>query len=132
MLVQGLDGDKVVRIHLGNNSAHQYAASDGASIDYRHSGSARSGKSHRGVLHPSEYVDTEEMQRQLEAEFGYTLTEVREAFAPGPLPARLRERRDHLDQVMRQIKESGGNMTQLARYLGISPRTVARAAKRHG
>lgn len=83
---------------------------------------------HRGILHPDEYYDVEELRRQVEAELGCPVAEAAELYGRGrgPLPAALRPRRAELDRRLANAE----NLAVLARVLGVPERTLQRAAQR--
>lgn len=80
---------------------------------------------HRGVLHPDEYVDEAVLQSLVERELGYPYEQIRSAYpdTPGSIPVDLRQLRDKIDSRLLALSRSGGNMTALARALGwpLSP-----------
>lgn len=80
---------------------------------------------HRGILHPDEYVNEPLLRQMVEAELGFTYEEVAAAYpdTPGSIPKELRQLRDKIDARLLALSRSGGNMTALARALGwpLSP-----------
>lgn len=91
--------------------------------------------SHRGILHPDEYVDKPRLVSTLERELGFTIADVRAVYCQGrPSRAKL-ELRARVDARMLELAEAGGNMALLARLLGYyvhngSCSTLARAMAR--
>jgi hypothetical protein len=99
-------------------------------------------RSHRGVLHPDEYVDTEELRSAVEAELGFSYDEARAVYRQGRMTEAQLELRARIDARLLELAEAGGNMLALARCLGwringgrsgeggASCRTMERALKR--
>jgi len=87
---------------------------------------------HRGVLHPDEYVNTEVLRRAVEAELGFTVAQLHEVYtrAGGPLPVALRDLRAAIDARLLALSESGANMLKLAEVTGLAYRTVKYALAR--
>lgn len=92
--------------------------------------------SHRGTLHPSEYVDGFELRVQVEAALGYTYEEVLSVYRKGPLSADQRELRGKLDARLLALSDAGGNMVELGKALGFKdnpgghPRAIKNALGR--
>lgn len=76
--------------------------------------------SHRGVLHPDEYVDEEVLRAAVEAELGFTYDDVHSVFRQGRLSASQGELRAQLDARLLALSRSGANMLELARLLGLA------------
>lgn len=73
---------------------------------------------HRGILHPEEYVDLGKVGADVEDRMGYTLLEIHEVYGAGrPTPERMK-RRSEIDYELLGIQEKGGNMSLLAMVLG--------------
>lgn len=75
--------------------------------------------SHRGVLHPAEYVDVLHLMELVEAELGFTYEEVYSVYRQGPLSADQRELRGRIDARLLALSRSGGNMNALGAVLGF-------------
>lgn len=78
--------------------------------------------SHRGVLHPDEYVDEDLLQQMIEDELGFTYEQIRSAYpdTPGSVSLPLRELRSQIDARLLALLRAGGNMLAFARALGWS------------
>jgi hypothetical protein len=76
---------------------------------------------HRGVLHPDElkWLDWGRATAMVEAELGYTITELRSVYRQGPLSGEQRELRGCVDARLLALSRSGGNMTLLGRLIGF-------------
>lgn len=87
-------------------------------------GSLRGGgtTSHRGTLHPEEYVDHALLGARVAERLGFTLDEVRAVYRQGRMGAGDRALRDRIDARLLDVFESGGMMTDLARALGWAVR----------
>lgn len=81
--------------------------------------------SHRGVLHPDEYVDTDALADAVAHELGFTMDEIRAAYRPGRPRADVLDLRARVDARLLEVAEAGGNMVELGRALGwvMSPPT---------
>jgi hypothetical protein len=86
--------------------------------------------SHRGVLHPDEYVDWNRVVFEAENRLGYTLADLWDAYCQGPKSAAQREHRAGIDAALLAISEAGGNLTALAHVMDMRPETFARAVAR--
>lgn len=75
--------------------------------------------SHRGVLHPDEYVDPDTLQGLVERELGFTYEQVRSVYRQGPLTADQRELRGQIDARLLALSRTGGNLSLLGRLLGF-------------
>jgi hypothetical protein len=77
---------------------------------------------HRGVLHPDEWewLDWRRAAAMVEAELGFTITEVRSVYRQGRLSDEQRELRARVDARLLSISQAGGNMAMLGRVLGFS------------
>jgi len=82
----------------------------------RHSGGLTS---HRGVLHPEEYVDDDRLIALIEAELGFTYDEIRSVYRQGRKSDSQRELRERIDARLLALSRSGGNLTELGRRLGF-------------
>lgn len=85
---------------------------------------------HRGVLHPDEYVDFFELREQVEADFGFTYAEVSAAYKQGRPTAEQRQLREKIDARLLALSRAGGNMDQLGKALGLPERTLDSALAR--
>lgn len=87
--------------------------------------------SHRGVLHPDEFVHAEALEALLEENLGVSLDEFDEAYrsrgrpSPEALATRVK-----VDRVFLEVVEDGGNVEELARILGIARARIYDAAER--
>ena len=107
---------------LGRLSAESRDAlfSDGWSVVSIKGGDEEGGvTSHRGVLHPDEYVDSDTLRVLVERELGFTYEQVRSVYRQGPLSADQRELRGHIDARLLALSRSGGHMAELGRALGF-------------
>jgi len=75
---------------------------------------------HRGVLHEDEYVNPFELQRQIEAELGFTYAQARAVYRQGPLSSEQRQLREQIDARLLALRRSGGNLTELAKAIGFA------------
>lgn len=75
--------------------------------------------SHRGVLHPDEYVDQELLRDLVSAELGFTYEQIRSVYRQGPLAADQRELRGQIDARLLALCHAGGHMAELGRALGF-------------
>lgn len=75
--------------------------------------------SHRGVLHPDEYVDMSVLRALVEAELGFSYEQVRSVYRQGPLSARQRELRGRIDARVLALSHAGANLALLGRLLGF-------------
>lgn len=75
--------------------------------------------SHRGVLHPDEYVDPDVFLALVERELGFTIEQVRSVYRQGRLSDEQRELRGRIDARLLALSRAGGNLTELARALGF-------------
>lgn len=74
--------------------------------------------SHRGVLHPDEYVDAGLLVGMVADRLGFTLDEIRLAYRPGRPSAETLAIRDSVDARLLEVSDAGGNMVELGRALG--------------
>lgn len=74
--------------------------------------------SHRGVLHPDEYVDQNLLQELVERELGFTYEQVRSVYREGRPSAESRELRAQIDARLLALSDAGGSMLHLARAFG--------------
>lgn len=100
--------------------------------DHHEGRSAGGITTHRGILHPDEYVDPKELRKLVERELGYTTREVHSVYVRpgGRLPDSKLDLREAIDARLLALQEAGGNMTALATVLGIGERTMDRALSR--
>lgn len=85
---------------------------------------------HRGVLHPDEYVDEDLLRRMVEEEFGYTHEQIESVYSVKKLKTDQRQLRDAIDARMLALRRSGANMFQFAEAIGLNQRTMNRALVR--
>jgi hypothetical protein len=85
---------------------------------------------HRGVLQPGEYVDFFALRSKVEAALGYTYAQISAAYATGRPQADQRQLRDKIDARLLALSVAGGNMTVLAKVLGMGHATMERALAR--
>lgn len=96
-----------------------------------YSGSAAGMVTHRGVLHPAEYVDPEALRLAIEAELGFTLSDLHEVYSTGGrIPFTLHGLRGRIDARLLELANAGANMDALARITGVTARTMDRALVR--
>lgn len=75
---------------------------------------------HRRVTQAEEHVDYAHLLPRIEGLLGFTVEQVRAAFANGrPTQERL-ELRGRIDARLLEIENAGGNLLELARVLGLS------------
>lgn len=77
---------------------------------------------HRGVLHPDEYVDLEDLRARISERLGFTLDEIRSVYRQGPLSAAGRYLRSRIDARLLEVAESGGLLVELGSALGWAVR----------
>jgi hypothetical protein len=84
-------------------------------------GSVRGGgtTSHRGVLHPGEYVNEDALRVLVERELGFTYEQVRSVYRQGPLSPDQRELRARIDARLLALSNAGGNVALLGAALGF-------------
>jgi len=84
-------------------------------------GNVRGGgtRSHRGVLHPDEYVNDEALRAAVEQELGFTAEQVHAVYRQGPLSAEKRELRARIDARVLALSRAGGHMAALGQALGF-------------
>jgi hypothetical protein len=75
--------------------------------------------SHRGVLHPHEYVNVDELRALVAAELGFSYEQIRSVYKQGPKSATTRELRARIDARLLALSRSGGHMAELGRALGF-------------
>ncbi len=75
--------------------------------------------SHRGVLHPDEYVDHDVLRAAVEAELGFTHDEVHSVYRQGRLSKEQGELRARIDARLLALSRAGANTTLLGRLLGF-------------
>lgn len=63
--------------------------------------------SHRGVLHPDEYVDEGLLQLMIERRIGFTYDQIRSVYRQGPLGPDQRELRGRIDVRLLALSRSG-------------------------
>lgn len=73
---------------------------------------------HRGALHPDEYVDYFGLREQVEADLGFTYADVSAAYSQGRPTAEQRQLREKIDARLLALSRAGGNMLDLARAFG--------------
>lgn len=76
------------------------------------------GTSHRGVLHPQEYVDQDELLVAVERELGFTINEVKAVYRQGRKSAEQGELRARIDARLLALSRAQANMLALARIFG--------------
>lgn len=74
--------------------------------------------SHRGVVHPDEYVDGGVLQAMVEEELGFTYGQIRSVYRQGPLSADKRELRGLIDARLLALSLAGGHLLELAKAFG--------------
>src|SRR6188472_344592 len=70
---------------------------------------------HRGVLHPDEYVDFFALREGVEADLGFSYSDVSEAYSTGRPTAEKLQLREKIDARLLGLSRAGGNMVQLAK-----------------
>ena len=80
------------------------------------------------------HLDPAVLADLIERYSGVSLAEWQEVYRRngGPLPARLREKRNRLDVVLADLRDAGASVAALLRVLDITRNTVMRALKRAG
>ena len=86
--------------------------------------------SHRGVLHPDEYVDKSRLLVEVERRLGFTSAELRKVYVQGRKSRAQRELRARIDRRLHEVADAGGNLAALARVLDVDPKTFSRAVGR--
>lgn len=79
--------------------------------------------SHRGVLHPDEYVNKGVLRKAVEAELGFTYDEVHSVYRQGRLSTSQGELRAQIDARLLALSRAEGNVLALARVLSFRVRT---------
>src|SRR5581483_4752339 len=74
--------------------------------------------SHRGVLHPDEYVDEQQLRELVARALGFTFEQLEDAYRNGRPTADRARIRAQIDARLLALSRSGGNLTALARALG--------------
>lgn len=132
------DGDAPAVRRVYTADADQRALLDGGGWGIAHPGGAHDGGTvaHRGVLHPDEYVDTEDLRARVSERLGFTMDEIRSVYRQGPLSAEGRALRARIDARLLEVAKKGGLMVELGRALGLTVRddgtcqTITRALTR--
>lgn len=75
--------------------------------------------SHRGVLHPDDYVDQDVLRDLVVRHLGFTQDEIRSVYRQGPLSPEARALRDRIDDRFLEVADSGGQGAELGRALGF-------------
>ena len=75
--------------------------------------------SHRGVLHPEEYVNHDVLRGLVERELGFSYEQIRSVYRQGPLTATQRELRGRIDARVLALSRAGTNLAELGRALGF-------------
>ncbi len=87
--------------------------------------------SHRGVLHPDEYVDHEALVRAVEAQLGFTFDDIHSVYSTGGrIPNDLRQLRDRIDGRLLALSVDGANMSELRKIIGITDMALTSALRR--
>lgn len=92
--------------------------------------------SHRGVLHPDEYVDEDALAVMVARRLGYGLSDILSVYRQGRKSVAQVELRAKIDARMLEVVEDGGSAHELGRALGwpVTPtencQTVDRALAR--
>lgn len=74
--------------------------------------------SHRGVVHPDEFIDQERLRAAACQELGFTPLQVAAVYRQGPLSPGARVLRNRIDARLLELANAGGLMIELARALG--------------
>lgn len=74
--------------------------------------------SHRGVIHPGEYVDTDFLARAVAGRLGFPLEDIRAAYKQGRKSGAQTELRSTVDALILEVAETGGLLVELGRALG--------------
>ena len=85
---------------------------------------------HRGVLHPSEYVDFFALREQVEEELGFTYAAIAAVYKQGPKSAEQRQQREQIDARLLALSRAGGSLISLAEAIGLNEKTIDRALVR--
>jgi DNA-binding transcriptional ArsR family regulator len=125
-------GDGRIALGVADAQERDLLGKGGWSIfDASHEGRRVGGSSHRGTLHPHEYVDGDALRADVEAHLGFSYDELHAVYSTGGrLADHLRDLRDRLDARLLEVSEAGANMDELARVTGVTPRTLDRALAR--
>lgn len=109
-----------VGLRREHDEAADFKAAGGWSIATVSDGGGRGHglTSHRGVLHPDEYVDEGLLSEMVLEALGFTLDEVRYAYRPGRPASDVLALRRRIDARLLEVHDAGGNTTALARVFG--------------
>lgn len=84
---------------------------------------------HRGVLHPDEYVDANVLTSLVEDAFGFSLDQVSAVYRQGRKSPEQLALRDRIDARILAVREAGGNMVELAKALGLGLRSHGESSR---
>jgi hypothetical protein len=89
-------------------------------VDIKNNEDERGGlTTHRGVLHPDEYIDPDALQALVEDNLGFTYAEIAAAYDITGRPTAVQtEKRRQIDAALLGLSRSGGNLLELAKALG--------------
>lgn len=96
------------------DSARGHAGIGGATGGARDAGMS----AHRGVLHPDEFINADDLRELVEANLGFTYEQVRAVYRQGPKSTAQLELRSRIGARLLEISAAGGNLLELARSFG--------------
>jgi hypothetical protein len=116
---------RFVALGVAEAQAAEFAREGGWSLAQPHAkgryGDSTGGlTAHRGVLQGDEYVDASALLKGIEAEFGFTVEQVRSVYRRGRLTALEGELRVQIDARLLALSRSGANLAVLARIFGLT------------
>jgi hypothetical protein len=86
---------------------------------------------HRGAVHPHEYVNPAAVRSMVERRVGFTVEQVRSVYSTGGrIPAERRALRAAIDARLLALAQNGTNMDLLGHALGVNGSTLDRALAR--
>lgn len=100
----------LVETSRGSGGVNTYGASDAGMT------------SHRGVLHPDEYVDHKRLVGLVEDELGFSFDNVHAVYRQGRLSDDQRELRERIDARLLALSRAGAQVHLLGRLLGLGIR----------
>lgn len=77
---------------------------------------------HRGILHPDDYWDEQEVLNRIQIQLGAKITHIQRIYGPGGLTAEDKKFRHDMDALFLKLAEAGGNMSLLGGLLGFTVR----------
>ena len=102
-----------------STAALQFVTEPGSRVATTRSGDRCGLVAHRGVLHPSEWIDRDAVLALVERHLGFTTAQVRSVYRQGRLSDEQHRLRHRIDARLLSLAEAGGNMALLASVLGF-------------